>query len=73
MPYPVEGFLDICEDMVQNLLMLEVLVIQDSAVEDLFCVASSSSKPSLFVIIYLFGSRFIFLLLFSNIIVNWVS
>ena len=32
--------------MVQILLMFEVLFTQDSKVEDLFCGASSSSKPS---------------------------
>ena len=41
MPYSVEGFFEINEDMVQILLMLEVLFTQDSKVEDLFCGASS--------------------------------
>ena len=47
MPYSVEGFFEINEDMVQILLMLEVLFTQDSKVEDLFCGASSGSEPSL--------------------------
>ena len=34
--------------MVQILLMLEVLFIQDSKVENLLCGASSGSEPSLF-------------------------
>ena len=45
MPYPVKGFFEINEDMVQILLMLEVLFTQDSKVEDLFCGASSGSEP----------------------------
>ena len=48
MPYPVEGFLEISEDMVQILLMLEVLFTQDSEVEDLFRGASSGSEPGPF-------------------------
>ena len=41
MPYSVKGFFEINEDMVQILLILEVLFIQDSKVEDLLCGASS--------------------------------
>ena len=48
MPYPVECFFEIYEDMVQILLMLKVLLTQDSEVEDLFCGASHGSEPSLF-------------------------
>ena len=40
-------FFEIREDIVQILLMLEVLFIQGSKVEDNFCDASSGSKPSL--------------------------
>ena len=41
MPYSVNGFSEINEDMVlQILLMLEVLFTQDSRVEDLFCDSS---------------------------------
>ena len=58
MPYPVEGFLIINEDMVQILLMLEVLFTQDSEVEDLFRAASSDSEPRLFFSNYLFGLGF---------------
>ena len=43
MPYSVKGFFEINEDMVQILLMLEVLLTQDSKVEDLFFGASSGS------------------------------
>ena len=49
MPYPVKGFFEINEDMVQILLMLEILFTQDSKVEDLFCGAPSCSEPSLFL------------------------
>ena len=58
MPYSVEGFFEINEDMVQILLMLEVLFTQDSKVEDLFCGASSGSEPSLFFINYFFSLGF---------------
>ena len=56
MPYPVKCFFEICEDMVQILLMLEVLFTQNSEVEDLFRGASSGSEPSLFFSNYLFSS-----------------
>ena len=58
MPYSVKGFFEINEDMVQILLMLEVLFTQDSKVEDLFCVASSGSEPSLFFSNYFFSLGF---------------
>ena len=56
MPHSVKGFVEINEDIVKILLMLEVLLIQDSKVEDLFCGASSGSEPSLF-----FGNYFFIL------------
>ena len=46
MPYFVKDFFEINEDMVQILLMLEVLLKQDSKVEDLFCGASFGSDPA---------------------------
>ena len=55
MPYPIKGFFEINEDMLQILLMLEVLFTQDSKVEDLFCGASSGSEPSLFFSNYFFS------------------
>ena len=58
MPYPVKGFLEINEDMVQSLLMLEILFTQDSEVEYLFCGASSSSEPGLFFSNYHFRLGF---------------
>ena len=58
MPYAVKGFFEINEDMVQILLMLEVLFRLYSKVEDLFCGASSGSKPSLFFSNYLFSFGF---------------
>ena len=54
MPYSVKGFFEINEDMVQIMLMLEVLLTQDSKVEDLFCGVSSGSEPSLFFSNYFF-------------------
>ena len=44
--------------MVQILLMLEILFIQDSKVEDQFCGASSSTEPSLFFSNYFFRLGF---------------
>ena len=44
--------------MLQILLMLEVLFTQDSKIEDLFCVASSGSEPSLFFSNYFFSLGF---------------
>ena len=46
MPYPVERFLGSSEDIVQILLILEVLLTQDSKVEDLFCGASYGLNPA---------------------------
>ena len=75
MPYSVEGFFEINEDMVQILLMLEVLFTQDSKVEDLFCGASSGSEPSLFFSNYFFSLGFqpIQDAVFSSTVVNWLS
>ena len=58
MPYSVKVFFEINEDMVQILLMLEVLLIQDSKVEGLFCGASSGSEPCLFFSNYFFSLGF---------------
>ena len=65
MPYPVESFFEISEDMVQSLLMMEVLFTQDSWVEDLFRGVSSGSEPNLFFSNYLFGLGFKPILTFS--------
>ena len=58
MLYPVEGFLEINEPMVQILLISKVLFTQDSEAVNLFCGASSSSEPSLFFSDYLFSFGF---------------
>ena len=58
MSYPVKGVLEIYEDMVQILLMLEVLLTQDSEVEDLFRGATSGSEPGLFFSNCLLGLGF---------------
>ena len=60
MPYSVEGFFEINEDMLQILLKLEVHVLctQVPKVEDLFCGAPSGSEPSLFFSNYLFSLGF---------------
>ena len=67
MPYPVQGFLETNEDMLQILLMLEVLFTQDSEVKDLFCDASSGSEPNMFFSNCLFGLEFsLFKMVFST-------
>ena len=55
MPYPLERFLEIYEDMVQILLMLGLLVTLDFEVEDLFRGTSSQSEPFLYFCNYLVG------------------
>ena len=58
MPYSVKGVFEINEDTEQILLMLEILFIQDSKAEDLFCGVSSGSEPSLFFSNYFFSLGF---------------
>ena len=58
LPYSVNGFFEVNEDMVQILLVLGVLFTQDSEVEDLFCGVSSGSEPSLFFSNYFFSLGF---------------
>ena len=47
-PNPVEGLLEVYEDMVQVLLVLEIIFTKDSQVEDLLCAASSCTEACLF-------------------------
>ena len=44
MPNPVQGFLEIYEDIVEVLLVLEIFLTEDSWVEDLLCGAPSCSE-----------------------------
>ena len=44
MQNPVEGFLEVYEDMVEVLLVLEIYLTEDLSVEDLLCGAPSCSK-----------------------------
>ena len=37
MPYAVKGLLEVCEDMVEILLMLQVFLDEDPKIEYLFC------------------------------------
>ena len=70
MPFSVRGFFEINEDMIQILLM-EVLLTQDSKVEDMFCGASSGSEPSLLFSNYFFSLRFkLFKMTFSMILLE---
>ena len=48
MPNPVEGLLDVYEDMVKVLLVLEIFLTEDSWVENLLCGAPSCSGACLF-------------------------
>ena len=47
MPNPVEGLLEVYEDMVEVLLVLKILLTVGSYVEDLICGAPSCSKACL--------------------------
>ena len=48
MPKPVEGHLDVYEDMVEVLLVLEIILTEDSQIEVLLCGISSCSEACLF-------------------------
>ena len=48
MPNPVEGVLDVYEDMGEVLLVLEIFLTEDSKVKDLLCGAPSCSEACLF-------------------------
>ena len=49
MPNPVEGLLEVYEDMVQVLLVPEIFLTEDSYVEDLLCGTPSCSEACLFL------------------------
>ena len=48
MPNPVEGLLEVHEDMEEVLLLLEIFLTEDSKVEDLLCGAPICSKAFLY-------------------------
>ena len=48
MPNPVEGLLEVYEDMVALLLVLEIFLTEDSKLEYLLCGAPSCSEACLF-------------------------
>ena len=48
MPNPVEGHTEVCEDMVEVLQVLKILLTEDSQVEDLLYGAPSCSGACLF-------------------------
>ena len=56
MSYPVERFIQLCEDMVLILLILKIPITQDSDVEDSLCDASPGSEPNMFFSNNLFSS-----------------
>ena len=49
MPYPVQCFFEVNEDVIEVLLVLGVLLAQYPKVEDLLCCAASWSETSLFL------------------------
>ena len=49
MPNPVEGLLEVYEDIVEVLLVLEIFLTEDSQVEDLLYGAPSCSETCLFL------------------------
>ena len=58
MPNPVEGLLEVYENMVEVLLVLEMFLTKDSSVEDLFRGAPTCSEACLFFSDDLFRLRF---------------
>ena len=48
MPNPVEGLLEVYEDMVEVLLVLDIFLTQYAQVEDLLCGTPSCSEACLF-------------------------
>ena len=48
MPNPVEGLLEVYEDMVEVLLVLEIFLTENAYVEDLLCGTPSCSEACLF-------------------------
>ena len=47
MPNPVEGLLEVYEDVVEVLLVLEMFLTENAQVEDLLCGAPSCSEACL--------------------------
>ena len=48
MPNPFEGLLEVYEDLVEDLLVLEIFLTEDSQVEDLLCGTPSCCEACLF-------------------------
>ena len=48
MPNPIEGLLEVYEDIVEVLLVLEIFLTEDSNVEDMLCGAPSCFEACLF-------------------------
>ena len=48
MPNPVEGLLEVCEDMVKVLLVVEIFLTENAWVEDVLCGTPSCSDACLF-------------------------
>ena len=48
MPYSVKGIFEKNENMVQTMLMLGILLTQDSKIDDLYCPVPTSSESLLF-------------------------
>ena len=48
-PYPVKGLVEVCEDMVEILLMIQIFLKEDPEIEYLFCGAPSRSETTLLI------------------------
>ena len=70
MPNPVEGLLEVYEDMAEVLLVLEIFLVKDSQVEDLLCGAL---KPACSSEIIFSGCGFnLSSIIFSTTLLGWL-
>ena len=73
MQNPVEGLLEVYEDMVEVLLMLEIFITEDSSVEDLLCGAPSCSQACLCLSVIFSSCGFsLFSMIFSMTLLGWL-
>ena len=74
MPNPVEGLLEVYEDMVEVLLVLEIFLAKDLYVEDLLYGAPSCSETCLFFSndLLRFCSLNLFSVIFSMTLLGWL-
>ena len=74
MPNPVEGLLEVYEDIVEVLLVLEIFLAKDSYVEDLLYDAPSCHETCLFFSndLLRFCSLNLFSVIFSMTLLGWL-